>query len=136
MNFDLSDEQRIFQEAIRAFAEKEIAPLVEKAEEEESFPLGLFPRMGQLGYLGVRYPESYGGSGADKISECIWAEELFRICRGIATSLLLTAIWELFLFSPSERKSRRIGFSGQRFKEIRSPPSPLRPERRIGYPGN
>lgn len=87
MDFDLSEEHRIFQKAIRNFAEKEIAPLVERAEEEEHFPVELFPRMGKLGYLGIRYPEAYGGSGADKISECIWAEELFRICRGIATSL-------------------------------------------------
>lgn len=87
MDFDLSEEQRIFQKAIRDFAEKEIAPLVEEAEEEERFPLKLFPQMGRLGYLGIRYPEAHGGSGADKVSECIWAEELFRICRGIATSL-------------------------------------------------
>jgi len=109
MDFDLSEEQRIFQGAIRAFAEKEIAPLVEKAEEEESFPLGLFPRMGQLGYLGIRYPESYGGSGADKISECIWAEELFRICRGIATSLFAhchLGTFPLFTFGTEEQKNR------------------------------
>jgi len=49
MDFDLSEEQRIFQKAIRDFSEKEIAPLVEEAEEEERFPLKLFPRMGRLG---------------------------------------------------------------------------------------
>jgi alkylation response protein AidB-like acyl-CoA dehydrogenase len=49
MDFDLSEEQRIFQRVIRDFAEKEIAPLVERAEEEERFPLELFPKMGRLG---------------------------------------------------------------------------------------
>ncbi|MDI6753792.1 MAG: acyl-CoA dehydrogenase family protein [Thermodesulfobacteriota bacterium] len=109
MDFDLSEEQRIFQKAIRDFAEREIAPLVEKAEEEERLPLELFPRMGRLGYLGIRYPEAYGGSGADKISECIWAEELFRICRGIATSLFAHShlgTFPLFAFGTEEQKAR------------------------------
>ncbi len=109
MDFDLSEEQRIFQKAIRDFAEKEIAPLVEKAEEEECFPLELFLRMGRLGYLGIRYPEVYGGSGADKISECIWAEELFRVCRGIATSLFAHAhlgTFPLFALGTEEQKAR------------------------------
>lgn len=109
MNFDLSEEQRIFQTTIRGFAEKEIAPLVEKAEEEECFPRDLFLRMGRLGYLGMRYPEAYGGSGADKISECIWAEELFRICRGIATSLFAhchLGTFPLFVLGTEEQKDR------------------------------
>jgi alkylation response protein AidB-like acyl-CoA dehydrogenase len=109
MEFDLSEEHRIFQKAIRDFAEKEIAPLVERAEEEERFPLELFPRMGRLGYLGIRYPEVYGGSGADKITECIWAEELFRVCRGIATSLFAhchLGTFPIFGFGTEEQKVR------------------------------
>jgi butyryl-CoA dehydrogenase len=109
MDFDLSEEQRIFQRVIRDFAEKEIAPLVERAEEEERFPLELFPKMGRLGYLAIRYPEAYGGSGADKISECIWAEELFRICRGIATSLFAhghLGTFPIFGFGTEEQKNR------------------------------
>jgi alkylation response protein AidB-like acyl-CoA dehydrogenase len=109
MDFNLSEEQRIFQKTIRDFAEKEIAPLVDKAEEEEHFPVELFSRMGQLGYLGIRYPESYGGAGADKISECIWAEELFRICRGIATSLFAHShlgTFPLFAFGTEEQKTK------------------------------
>ena len=109
MDFDLSEEQRIFQKSIRDFGEKEIAPLVERAEEEECFPLELFPKMGRLGYLGIRYPESYGGSGADKISECIWAEELFRVCRGIATSLFAhchLGTFPIFAFGTEAQKTR------------------------------
>jgi alkylation response protein AidB-like acyl-CoA dehydrogenase len=109
MNFDLSEEQKIFQKAIRDFAEKEIAPLVEEAEEEERFPLRLFPQMGRLGYLGIRYPEAYGGGGADKISECIWAEELFRICRGIATSLFAhchLGTFPILVFGTEGQKNR------------------------------
>ena len=112
MDFDLSEEQRIFQKAIRAFAEKEIGPLVLQAEEEERFPVELFPRMGRLGYLGIRYPEVYGGSCADKITECLWAEELFRICRGIATSLFAHShlgTFPIFALGTEEQKSRFLG---------------------------
>lgn len=89
MDFEFTEEQKMFREAIRNFAEKEIAPLVEEAEENERFPEGLFPRMGALGYLCVRYPAQYGGPGMDKVSECIYVEEVSRICTGIAASLMV-----------------------------------------------
>ena len=72
IDFDLTEDQRIFKYTIRAFAEKEIGPLVEKCEETMTFPVALFSKMGELGYLGMGYPPEYGGSGADKIMQCIW----------------------------------------------------------------
>jgi alkylation response protein AidB-like acyl-CoA dehydrogenase len=86
MNFFLSEDQRVFQETFRKFAEKEIAPLVPEAEETETFPLGLFPKMGALGYLCPRYDERYGGAGIDKVTEVLMREELSRISQGIASS--------------------------------------------------
>jgi len=86
MDFDLKEEQKAFKTAFRRFAEVEIAPLVEKAEEEEKFPIQLFPRMGRLGYLCPRYSEKYGGAGIDKLTEVILREELSRISQGIASS--------------------------------------------------
>ena len=55
MDFALSEEQNIFRDQIRNFAETEIAPLVEQAEATGVTPLQLFPQMGKLGYLGVTY---------------------------------------------------------------------------------
>lgn len=86
MDFELAEHHRIFRETFRRFCEREIAPLVEEAEENETFPLHLFPRMGELGYLCPRYPEKYGGAGIDKISEVIMREELSRVSQGIASS--------------------------------------------------
>ena len=60
MDFDLNEEQKMFQQAIRDFAEKEIAPLVEEAEEKEQFPKELFPKMGELGIIGALIPQKYG----------------------------------------------------------------------------
>jgi alkylation response protein AidB-like acyl-CoA dehydrogenase len=81
------EEHYIFKEQIRRFCEKEIAPLVDEAERTQTFPRHLFRRMGELGYLCIRYPEKYGGGGADKITEVILREELSRVCQGIASSL-------------------------------------------------
>ena len=86
MDFFLNEEQRIFKETFRKFAETEIAPLVEEAEETETFPLKLFPEMGKLGYLCPRYAEKYGGAGIDKVAEVLMREELSRVSQGIASS--------------------------------------------------
>ncbi|MBA3035577.1 MAG: acyl-CoA dehydrogenase [Desulfobacterium sp.] len=84
MDFELSEEQIMFRDQIRNFAETEIAPLVDEAEEKEVTPLQLFPMMGKLGYLGITYAEKYGGAEVDKITECILIEELNKVCAGIA----------------------------------------------------
>ncbi len=87
MNPFFKEEHYIFREQIRRFCETEIAPLVDQSEQTQTFPRHLFRRMGDLGYLCVRYPEEYGGVGADKITEVILREELSRVCQGIASSL-------------------------------------------------
>lgn len=76
----------IFREQFRRFCIKEIAPLVDEAERTQTFPRHLFPLMGRMGYLCVRYPEELGGAGVDKITEVILREELSRVCQGIASS--------------------------------------------------
>ncbi len=88
MNFELSEENRIFQDAIRDFALKEIEPLTEEAEETGKFPKELFKKMGEQGFLCPRYPLELGGGGGDKITECIMVEELNRINPGIAAALM------------------------------------------------
>ena len=88
MDFELTEENRIFQNAIRDFAQKEVAPLVDEAEETNVFPKQLFRKMGAQGFLCPRYPAEIGGGGGDKITECIMVEELNRINAGIAASLM------------------------------------------------
>ena len=109
MKFELTEEQRMVKEALRRFVEKEVAPLVEEAEAQGKFPLHLFRRMGELGYLCVRYPLEIGGGGADKITECILAEELNRICAGIAAGLMVQgglATGPIYQFGSQELKER------------------------------
>ncbi len=109
MDFDLTEEQISFRKALRAFAEKEIAPLVDEAEETNVFPKQLFKKMGALGYLCPRYPVELGGGGGDKIMECIMAEELNRVNAGIAASLMVQSdlsTQPIFRFGSHKQKER------------------------------
>ena len=109
MDFELTEEHRIFQKSIREFAEKEIAPLVDEAEETNVFPKQLFKKMGALGFLCPRYPVELGGGGGDKITECIMAEELNKINAGIAASLMVQgglSTQPIYRFGSEEQKQR------------------------------
>jgi alkylation response protein AidB-like acyl-CoA dehydrogenase len=88
LGFRLSEEQESFRQAVRGFAEKELAPRVEELEAAERFPLELFRQLGRLGYLGVGYPEEYGGSGGDMLMRCLLIEEIGRVNCGFAAALL------------------------------------------------
>jgi len=89
VDFDLTEEHRIFLETIRNFAQAEIAPLVEEAEETNVFPKQLFKQMGELGFLCPRYPVELGGGSGDKIMDIIMAEELNKVNAGIAACLMV-----------------------------------------------
>ncbi|MFW5748537.1 MAG: acyl-CoA dehydrogenase family protein [Chloroflexota bacterium] len=74
-----TDEHEMFRKSVRAFVDKEIRPYVDEWEEAEVAPLhDLFKKMGDLGFLGLNYPESYGGAGGDIWFTVVLAEELAR----------------------------------------------------------
>ena len=109
MDFELTEEHRMFQKFIRDFAEKEIAPLVDEAEETNVFPQQLFKQMGDIGFLCPRYPEALGGGGGDKITEIIMAEELNKVNAGIASSLMVQgglSTQPIYHFGSEEQKQR------------------------------
>ena len=72
-------DQEAFRAAVRAFAQKEIAPVVAEMDEREEFPARTVRRMQEEGYFGVPVPEEYGGLGLGKVGYCILAEELARV---------------------------------------------------------
>ncbi|MBB5322996.1 hypothetical protein HNQ34_000073 [Anoxybacillus tepidamans] len=86
MNFELTKEQQMIKEMVREFAEKEIAPNAAKWDEEAYFPVEVFKKMGELGLLGIPFPEQYGGSGGDTISYAVAVEEIGRACGGTGLS--------------------------------------------------
>lgn len=77
-----NDEHKAMRKTIRSFVEKELAPFAEKWEQEEDFPSEIFKRMGELGFLGLHYPEEYGGEGGDYLCGVILAEEMQRCNNG------------------------------------------------------
>jgi short/branched chain acyl-CoA dehydrogenase len=79
LNFDLTEEQNLLRQAVRDFAEKEIAPLAGELDEKEEFSVDLTLKMGDLGLLGCFVPEKYGGSNMGYISYIIAVEELARV---------------------------------------------------------
>ncbi len=89
MNFEFTEEQKMFQKTIRDFADKEMAPLVDEAEAKEEFPINLYRKMGELGFLGIGLPEKYGGAGMGLTGECIFKDEMSRVCAGITQSIML-----------------------------------------------
>src|SRR3954470_19854081 len=74
-HFIFNDEHEQLRESIRSFASKELAPHAEEWE-ETTFPNWVFTRMGELGFLGLTYPEEYGGQGGDYFSGLVLGEEL------------------------------------------------------------
>jgi butyryl-CoA dehydrogenase len=87
MDFSLSPEQEMFRKSARAFALEELEPIAERLDKHHEFPLDALKKMGQLGYLGMTVPETYGGSGADTVSYAIVMEELSRSCASTSTAV-------------------------------------------------
>jgi alkylation response protein AidB-like acyl-CoA dehydrogenase len=79
VEFSLTEEQQHLRRTVREFAEGEIAPHVMEWDETSEFPLELIPKMAEMGFLGVIFPEKYGGAGMGYIEYVIIIEELSRV---------------------------------------------------------
>jgi alkylation response protein AidB-like acyl-CoA dehydrogenase len=84
MDFRLSEEQEAFRKAVTRFVETEVAPVADRLDEAGEFPWPLFRKLGEQGYLALRYPETYGGADADMTTYCLFAEEMARGSMSVA----------------------------------------------------
>jgi alkylation response protein AidB-like acyl-CoA dehydrogenase len=84
INFDESEAEQILRKTVRDFAEREIKPYARKWDEEEHFPSELMPKLAELGLLGMRVPEEYGGAGMSTQEQTLVIEELARVDGSIA----------------------------------------------------
>lgn len=73
-----TEEHQIFRTSIRKFVEKEIKPHIDQWEDEELFPVELYKKAADAGFLGLEYPEAYGGSPCDKFMNIAYTEEMIR----------------------------------------------------------
>jgi short/branched chain acyl-CoA dehydrogenase len=87
VNFELSDEQRLLRDTVRDFARGEVAPIAEELDRTKAFPYELVKKMGDLGLMGIPFPEEYGGGGADTFSYALAVEELARIDSSVAITM-------------------------------------------------
>jgi len=85
-------EQAEFRRSVARFVDAEVVPEAAAIDERGEFPTKLFRRLGELGYLALRYPEAYGGVGADTISYCVFAEELARGSLALAAAAAMQSL--------------------------------------------
>jgi acyl-CoA dehydrogenase len=116
-----TEEHDELRESVGRFVSKEIAPHVDEWEDAREFPQELFPRCGELGFLGLKYPEAYGGQGGDYVHNAVWIEELARAGAGGGVAAGLGAHSEIatppiWRFGTEEQKQRWLvpGIKGER----------------------
>src|SRR5574340_1095410 len=111
VDFTFNDEQQMVQKLCREFAEEEIKPRAEEMDRSGEFPYEIVRKMGELGLLGLPFPEEYGGAGADFLSYCLAIEEISR--GDVSVGITMEAHTSLgaspfYLFGSREQKERYL----------------------------
>src|SRR5918994_2966137 len=110
-HFIFTEEHDQLRESIRSFVTKELAPHAEEWE-ETTFPDWVFTRMGELGFLGLSYPEEYGGQGGDYYCALVLAEEMTHAnCGGLGMGIAVhtdMATPPVHLLGTEEQKQRYL----------------------------
>jgi alkylation response protein AidB-like acyl-CoA dehydrogenase len=111
MDFELTQEQQAIQALARELAEAEIVPNAPAWDREHRFPDELYPKLAELGLMGVCVPEEYGGAGADFLSYVLVLEELSRADAGVGVTVAVhtsAATLPILAFGTDEQKSRFV----------------------------
>ena len=108
MNFDLSDEQRAFQDAARAFARAEMAPHAARWDAEKIFPVETLRAAAALGFGGIYVREDFGGSGLSRLDAALIFEELAAACPSTAAFLSIhnMAAWMIDRFGAEAQRRK------------------------------
>jgi short/branched chain acyl-CoA dehydrogenase len=108
MNFDLSDDHRLIRSTVRDFAVHEIAPVAEELDRTKAFPYEIVRRLGELGLMGIPFPEEVGGGGGDTLAYALAVEELARVDSSVAITLCAhtsLGTQPIYLFGSAEQRA-------------------------------
>jgi alkylation response protein AidB-like acyl-CoA dehydrogenase len=111
MEYEFSDDVKMLRQAIREFAVKEVAPIAREIDEQERVPFETLKKAGELGLLGLPFPEQYGGIDAGIIGYCVLMEEINRKCASTATIIGAHAQlcgMSIFLSGNEDQKERYL----------------------------
>ena len=87
MDFELPESHRLLRSTVREFAEREVRARARDWDKEERFPHEIVPRLAELGLLGIRIPEEYGGAGLDMLAYAVCVEEIARVDGSLALTV-------------------------------------------------
>jgi alkylation response protein AidB-like acyl-CoA dehydrogenase len=111
MDFTLSEEQLMIQQAARDFAQQELLPGVIERDEEQKFPTDQVKMMGELGFMGMMVDPKYGGSGLDTLSYVLVMEELSKVDASASVIVSVNnslVCWGLETFGTEEQKEKYL----------------------------
>src|SRR5581483_11321935 len=111
MLFELDDETVQLQKTVREFALQEVAPVAEELDRTKSFPLELVHQMGELGWMGIPFPEEVGGAGGSSLQYAVAVEELTRVDSSVAITLCAhtsLGTQPIFLYGSDEQRERYL----------------------------
>src|SRR5947209_17809393 len=109
MDFELNEEQRQIKASVREFAGGEIAPHVREWDESQHFPVELQPKLAEQGFMGVIFPEEYGGAGMGYVEYVTIIEELSRVDGSVGISIAAhnsLCSNRIFMFGTEEQKRK------------------------------
>src|SRR3954454_16009105 len=108
---ELTDEQREIQRLARDFADGEVRPIAEEIDREKRFPIEVIEKAGELGLMGIPYPEEYGGGGAGNLAYALAIEELARVDSSTAITIAAhtsLGTYPIYAFGSDEQKQRYL----------------------------
>ncbi|HET9094038.1 MAG TPA: acyl-CoA dehydrogenase family protein, partial [Solirubrobacteraceae bacterium] len=111
MIFELPDETRLLQRTVREFAQGEVAPAAEHLDATKSFPYEIVAQMGELGWMGIPFPEEVGGAGGTTLQYAIAVEELTRVDSSVAITLCAhtsLGVQPIYLFGSEAQRERYL----------------------------
>jgi len=109
--FDLDDETLALQRTVREFANAEVAPVAAELDRCKAFPYELVARMGELGWMGIPFPEAVGGAGGTTLQYAVAVEELTRVDSSVAITMCAhtsLGTQPIYLFGSPEQKERYL----------------------------